>query len=276
MGSVVFRSDGSHITNEIAVTYYPYDLVNGIPRVGIGRYRDGGTLPADRWLGDKWAGDVLDEGRAQWFLGYLDRMDKGETVPMWEIAREYENRHDAPMQVLLPPLPTGLSFESYCCRQHHFGAEAPSSAMVQFPLSTPVRDGCWRALLDCRVGAGQRTESDYCIAYYESSYRGEPRLLVQRGKRGALYAARRASLLKMNGAANRSSPDQPSGSCRIWPGSHEVKGFPSGNFPVNRKSSSAILRICSLPGFHWTMRIVNGISIRQKLDAFKDYRPATH
>jgi hypothetical protein len=193
MGSIVFRSDRSHLTNEIALAYYPYDLVNGIPRVGIGRYRDGGTLPADRWLRDKWASDVLDEGRAQWFLGYLDRMAKGEAVPMWEIAREYENRHGAPMQVLLPPLPTGLSFESYCCRQHHFGAEAPSSAMVQFPVSTPIRDGCWRALLDCRVGAGQRTESDYCIAYYESSYRGEPGLLVQRGKRGALYAARRAS-----------------------------------------------------------------------------------
>src|SRR5258707_692723 len=115
-GTVALRAEGKYLTNQLVVDYRPYDLVNGIPRVGIGRSRDGGTLPADRWLKDKWAASVIEEAEAGWFSSYLERMAKGEQVPMWQVSRDYENRKGVPMPVTLTPFPPWLTFEIYCCR----------------------------------------------------------------------------------------------------------------------------------------------------------------
>jgi hypothetical protein len=191
-GSVVISTEGKYLTREFTVGYRPYDLRTGFQHVGIGHWRDGGTLPANRWLNKEWAMWVLKEAKVEWFSPYLERMAKGEKVPMWELAREYEIRQSEPMQIVLVPLPFGLTFEFYCCRKNYWQIEPSPSPFVQIPAKPSIRDGCWRAIIACEVAAELSSDMNYCITYYQSFHQGKPALLVQRGGRGGIYAAEMA------------------------------------------------------------------------------------
>ena len=51
----------------------------------------------------------------------------------------------------------------------------------------------WRAIIGRQSGPDGPEESDYCVAYFQAFYQGEPGLLFRRSGRGGFYVARTAA-----------------------------------------------------------------------------------
>jgi hypothetical protein len=187
-----YDGDAFYVSNRYYITYAPECITDEMPEVGITSQREGGTLPAGRWLHDIWALQVIKEANAEWFLLMMARMSKREIVPMWEVAREYEIRVCEPMIVVPPRLPASSDVVAYCCRRSRYVLETAPCSFLPHPIMPGIRDSSWRGIIACRVGNTPWTDSDYCIAYCRTFYQDKPGMFIQRGQRGGMYSADKA------------------------------------------------------------------------------------